>query len=116
MPPSLPRAHDVTAVWLASITDGLSGGEMLHLVVGAATRAVQRSSDSQRVSRGDLEAEVRACRAARHAVGIDAPPPRIDERDATEDESAAVCERQQAPLETTTAKGESYCEGGQNMR
>jgi len=100
LPPSLPRAHDVTTAWLASISDGLSGGEMLHLVVGAATRAVQRSADAQRVTRDDLEAEARAFRAARHAVGIDAPPPRIDEREATDDESAAVRERRQAPVET----------------
>lgn len=68
---SLPRDEEATPAWLAEITDGLSGGEMLQLVIGAATRAVQRTGDARRVTRDDLAAEERASRAARRAVGLD---------------------------------------------
>jgi SpoVK/Ycf46/Vps4 family AAA+-type ATPase len=103
-PAPLPRDPEVTAPWLASITEGLSGGEMLQLVIGAATRAVQRTAPDRQVTRDDLTAETRALRAARTAVGIDAPETRVETREATAEEVVAL--RQRLP-ETPAATAEA---------
>ncbi len=91
--PSLPRADDVTAAWLAELAEGLSGGEMLQLVIGAATRAVRRPGEAQRLSRDDLAAEEQSFRAARIAVGLDpGTTVREEVRAMTPDEAAAARE------------------------
>ena len=43
IPTRMPRQADVDVDWLAAQTDGLSGGDMLGILIRAACRAVQRS-------------------------------------------------------------------------
>ena len=90
LPPPMPRERDVDPTWIASRSEGLSGGEILQVVINAATRAVQRSGPSRALSRADLEAEFEAFRAARRAVGLDPAMTRSETRPATEAEVSAL--------------------------
>jgi SpoVK/Ycf46/Vps4 family AAA+-type ATPase len=90
LPERLPRERDVDPAWIAERSEGLSGGEMLQVVLNAATRAVRRTGSARAVSRADLEAELDAFRAARRAVGLDPGPARSESRPATESEIATL--------------------------
>lgn len=90
LPPSLPRDADVDPGWIAARSEGLSGGEIMQVVINAATRAVQRSGPRRALSRVDLDAEFDAFRAARRAVGLDPGAARTESRPATEAELDAL--------------------------
>jgi SpoVK/Ycf46/Vps4 family AAA+-type ATPase len=90
LPAPLPRSADVDPPWIAARAEGLSGGEMLQVVVNAATRAVQRRGDDRALTRADLDAEFEAFRAARRAVGLDPGASRSESREATGAELASL--------------------------
>ena len=94
MPERLPRAPDVEACTLAAGSEGLSGGDILNVVLSAASRAVDRHGDERRVTRADMEQAIDAVRATRMAVGHQATPrvtiEEVDVRDAPEDVRALL--------------------------
>lgn len=55
--------------WLAEISEGLSGGDILNVVIAAASRAVQRSNDQQKVHREDFTEEIKWVRVAKEKIG-----------------------------------------------
>ncbi|MDY0061422.1 MAG: ATP-binding protein [Myxococcota bacterium] len=69
LPAELLLAPDVDVAWLAGASAGLSGGDLVNVVINAASRAVQRPGEAQRVSREDLVAEIGAVRQAARNVG-----------------------------------------------
>ena len=74
LPDQLPREPDLQAGWLADVTDGLSGADLLALLVRAACRVVQRTGEARRLSRADILAELTAAGCApRGGVGAKAP-------------------------------------------
>lgn len=68
LPDELPRADDIDVTTLARESDGLAGGDLVNVVVAAATTAVTRLGQRQ-VSLADLTAEIHAVRRARSEVG-----------------------------------------------
>ena len=60
----IPTAEDVNLEWLADESNGLSGGDILNVVIAAASRAVQRTGNSQKVLRSDLAEEIHWVRVA----------------------------------------------------
>jgi ATP-dependent 26S proteasome regulatory subunit len=69
MPAALPVDFDLTPDWLASNSDGLSGGDIRNAVINAASRAALRPAELQRITRADILAETEAAMTARKAVG-----------------------------------------------
>jgi len=69
LPPELPKAAEVTTSTLAEETTGLAGGDLVNVIIAAATRAVTRTSDERVVTMADLRAEIAAVRTARDHVG-----------------------------------------------
>ncbi|AVZ75786.1 ATP-binding protein [Streptomyces lunaelactis] len=65
----LPRAADVDPRELASRSEGLSGADIVNVIVRAAARAVQREGDERRVALADLLREVEAVREAARRIG-----------------------------------------------
>lgn len=76
--PRLPLGPGVSAETLARDTEGLSGGDMLNAVKGAACRAVARQGAERVVTLDDINAEVAAVRRAKREVGADAPVARTE--------------------------------------
>ena len=68
LPDRLPRAVDVDIQWLTAQTDGLSGADMLGLLIRSACHAVQRSAEQRCLSRQDVELEIAAVRQAQGEV------------------------------------------------
>ncbi|HZZ85376.1 MAG TPA: ATP-binding protein [Anaeromyxobacteraceae bacterium] len=79
LPESLPRAEDVDPEWLAGSSEALSGGDFVNVVVGAASRAVQREGEARRVTRADLELELENVRRAKRHVGAEPGAVRVVE-------------------------------------
>ncbi|HKI03289.1 MAG TPA: ATP-binding protein [Thermoanaerobaculia bacterium] len=78
LPAELPCEPDVDPEWLAQVSEGLSGGDMLNVVVASASRAVSRDGANRRVQRGELIEEIAMVRRAKAAIGTDGeitPPP-----------------------------------------
>lgn len=69
IPGEVPLQDDVTGEWLASESDGLSGGDILNVVISATSRAVQRPRASWRVSRHELQEEIKNLINAKQKVG-----------------------------------------------
>jgi ATP-dependent 26S proteasome regulatory subunit len=68
---------------LATISEGLSGGDVLNCVLLAASTAVERGA--ARVTLADFEAAIDQVRRAKEEVGIGPTAPRlmlVDEQDA----------------------------------
>lgn len=70
LPAKLPRDPDVTPEALASRSLGLSGGDVLNVVILAASTAVERGSG--RVSLADAEQSIEQVRRAKQEVGTGA--------------------------------------------
>jgi ATP-dependent 26S proteasome regulatory subunit len=68
LPAQLPRASDVDVQWLTEQTEGLTGADMLGLLIRSACRAVQRPEPLKCLSRQDVESEIAAVRRARGEV------------------------------------------------
>ncbi|MFD8885856.1 ATP-binding protein [Streptomyces erythrochromogenes] len=65
----LPRATDVDPRELASRSEGLSGADIVNVIVRSAARAVQRQGDERRVALADLLGEVETVREAARRIG-----------------------------------------------
>lgn len=65
----LPRATDVDPRELASRSEGLSGADIVNVIVRAAARAVQRQGDERCVALADLLREVEVVREAARRIG-----------------------------------------------
>lgn len=75
LPVEVPREPVIDAAWLASISDGLSGGDLRTVILAAAGRAVQRVDQQRYVTRSDFEEEAQAVRRAKASVGAPAKTP-----------------------------------------
>ena len=69
LPDELPRAGDVDVDILAGESEGLAGGDLVNVVIVAATTAVSRAVEQRVVRLVDLQAEIRSARRARVDVG-----------------------------------------------
>jgi SpoVK/Ycf46/Vps4 family AAA+-type ATPase len=67
--PTLPREADVTVEALAALGEGLSGGELLNALIGAASQAVRRPAESKRLSLDDLRRHIERVARARAEIG-----------------------------------------------
>jgi SpoVK/Ycf46/Vps4 family AAA+-type ATPase len=69
LPAELPREPDMDPDWLAQVSEGLSGGDMLNVVVASASRAVRRDGESRRVRRDEMVEEIAVVRRAKAVIG-----------------------------------------------
>jgi SpoVK/Ycf46/Vps4 family AAA+-type ATPase len=69
LPAELPLAGDVAVEILAAESAGLAGGDLVNVVVRAATTAVGREGGQRQVNLADLRRELVAARRARSEVG-----------------------------------------------
>jgi SpoVK/Ycf46/Vps4 family AAA+-type ATPase len=69
LPTELPLANDVDIGVLAHESEGLAGGDLVNVVIVAATTAVNRAAEHRMVSLEDLRSEIRSMRRARAEVG-----------------------------------------------
>jgi SpoVK/Ycf46/Vps4 family AAA+-type ATPase len=69
LPTELPRADDVDIGVLAEESEGLAGGDLVNVIVVAATTAVRRATKHRMVRLEDLRSEIRSTRRARAEVG-----------------------------------------------
>ena len=69
LPVGLPKADDVDLALLADESEGLAGGDLVNVVIRAATTAVNRTGEQRRVSLEDLRAELASARRAKAEVG-----------------------------------------------
>ena len=69
IPKKLPLAADVDLALLAERSDGLSGGEILNVVINAASFALQREGRACRVAFGDFDKAIAQIRDAKAVVG-----------------------------------------------
>jgi SpoVK/Ycf46/Vps4 family AAA+-type ATPase len=72
LPAEVPVAADLAPGWLARESAGLSGGDILNVVITAASRAVQRAGEARRVCQWDVVEEVERLRRAKRAIGLPA--------------------------------------------
>jgi SpoVK/Ycf46/Vps4 family AAA+-type ATPase len=69
LPAELPIADDVDLAVLAQESEGLAGGDLVNVIVVAATTAVRRPVEHRLVRLEDLQSEIRSTRRARSEVG-----------------------------------------------
>jgi SpoVK/Ycf46/Vps4 family AAA+-type ATPase len=69
LPAELPRAGDVDISVLAEESEGLAGGDLVNVIVIAATSAVRRPAEHRVVRLEDFRSEIRSTRRARTEVG-----------------------------------------------
>jgi SpoVK/Ycf46/Vps4 family AAA+-type ATPase len=69
LPAELPQADDVDIAVLAQESEGLAGGDLVNVVIVAATMAVSRPADDRVVRLEDLRSEIRSILRARAEVG-----------------------------------------------
>jgi SpoVK/Ycf46/Vps4 family AAA+-type ATPase len=69
LPAELPLADDVDNGVLARESEGLAGGDLVNVVIVAATTAVNRAGELRVVSLEDLRSEIRSMRRVRAEVG-----------------------------------------------
>lgn len=69
IPAELPRAEPLDLALLAASAAGLSGGDMVNVVMAAASLAVSRAGSDRGLRAGDILAEIAAVRQAKAAVG-----------------------------------------------
>jgi SpoVK/Ycf46/Vps4 family AAA+-type ATPase len=69
LPAELPQADDVDTAVLAQESEGLAGGDLVNVVIVAATTAVSRPAGDRVVHLEDLRSEIRSTLRARAEVG-----------------------------------------------
>jgi SpoVK/Ycf46/Vps4 family AAA+-type ATPase len=69
LPAELPQADDVDIAVLARESEGLAGGDLVNVVIVAATTAVSRAAEDRAVRLEDLRSEIRSTLRARAEVG-----------------------------------------------
>lgn len=65
----LPVEPELSEEWLAEQSAGLSGGDLLNVVIAAASRAVEREVERQSITRSDILEEILFVRNAKLKVG-----------------------------------------------
>ncbi len=73
LPKEVPT-EEINSEWLADKSDGLSGGDILNVVIAAASRAVQREGDNKRVLGSDFAEEIHWVRVAKQKIGSSPSP------------------------------------------
>lgn len=69
IPAELPTAEDMDLDTLAAESYGLAGGDLVNVVIRAATTAVNRANEHRSVTLDDLRKEVTSARLARAEIG-----------------------------------------------
>ena len=69
VPPAVPRTDDLTGESVAEAAVGLTGGDLVNVVLGAAAAAVGRPEDHRRVTLDDVRQQIGHVRQARRVVG-----------------------------------------------
>lgn len=69
LPKEVPITKDVNLEWLANESEELAGGDILNVVIAAASRAVMREGEAQKVSPLDLAEEIKFVREAKTKIG-----------------------------------------------
>ena len=69
LPPELPVSDDVDRTVLAAESEGLAGGDLVNVVIRAATAAVRRQGARRAVELADLRTELAAARRAKSEIG-----------------------------------------------
>ena len=69
LPEKLPRTDDIDSDVLAAESAGLAGGDLVNVVVRAATMAVNRPEHQRKITLADLQTEVATARLARTEIG-----------------------------------------------
>ncbi len=69
LPNEVPRAEDVTREWLASHSEGLSGGDILNIVKLSASQAVSRTADKCKIFQSDILDSMAQVRSGKERVG-----------------------------------------------
>jgi len=65
----IPRDNNVTAEWLADISDGLAGGDILNVIIASASCAVERIGEQRKVLQTDILAEIDHVRVSKNKIG-----------------------------------------------
>jgi ATP-dependent 26S proteasome regulatory subunit len=68
IPERAPRSPDLTASWLASLSEGLSGGDLQKTALRAACRAVRRPMDHRLLTQDDFIEELALARITKEKV------------------------------------------------
>jgi SpoVK/Ycf46/Vps4 family AAA+-type ATPase len=105
LPAEMPVDSDFDLEWLAQVSQGLAGGDILNVVVAAACRAVRREGPARRVQRTDLAEEIEIVRTAKLEIGGSEGHPEtlasrvsvVRAEDAPEEVRAQLALRTQAP-------------------
>ncbi|WP_055555949.1 ATP-binding protein [Streptomyces sp. NBRC 110028] len=77
LPKELPLHPEVTADILAAESEGMAGGDIVNVVMGAAAAAVARRGERRVVELADLRGELAATAQARREVGNPPASPRL---------------------------------------
>jgi SpoVK/Ycf46/Vps4 family AAA+-type ATPase len=65
----IPLESDLSPEWLAAQSAGLSGGDLLNVVIASSSRAVAREAEKQKVCQSDITEEISFIRNAKRKVG-----------------------------------------------
>ncbi|MDE5071580.1 MAG: hypothetical protein O4806_06795, partial [Trichodesmium sp. St5_bin8] len=69
LPKEIPTTEDINLELLANESENLAGGDILNVVISAASRAVIREAKAQKVSLFDLAEEIKFVREAKTKIG-----------------------------------------------
>jgi SpoVK/Ycf46/Vps4 family AAA+-type ATPase len=69
LPDEVPCKSDVTVEWLAQESEGLAGGDILNVVKLAASQAVSRTGENQKVMQSDIQEAIAQVRSGKEKVG-----------------------------------------------
>ena len=65
----IPRGNSLTPEWLADVSDGLAGGDILNVVIASASSAVERIGEERKVLQTDILAEINHLRVSKDKIG-----------------------------------------------
>jgi SpoVK/Ycf46/Vps4 family AAA+-type ATPase len=65
----IPRDNNVIPEWLADVSDGLAGGDILNVVIASASCAVERIGEERKVLQTDILAEINHVRTSKSKIG-----------------------------------------------
>jgi SpoVK/Ycf46/Vps4 family AAA+-type ATPase len=69
LPKEIPTTEDISLELLGNESEDLTGGDILNVVISAASRAVMREAKAQKVSLFDLAEEIKFVREAKTKIG-----------------------------------------------
>lgn len=65
----IPRDNNITSEWLADVSDGLAGGDILNVVIASASCAVERIGEERKVLQTDILTEINHVRTSKSKIG-----------------------------------------------